>query len=183
MGSIKSFTGEKLIIGILSTIPEKQDKVEKFLREEFGCIDFRSRLLPFEFTNYYNPEMGKAIKKWFISFENLIDPSLLYDIKIRTNRIEKIFSIRGKRKMNLDPGMMSLHRFMLATTKNNGHRVPLRQGIYAEITLLFVNREFQALPWTYADFRSEEYRHILLEIRQIYKKNLKEIEAAGRKSL
>jgi len=183
MGSIKSFTGEKLIIGILSAIPEKQDKVEQFLREEFGYIDFKSRLLPFEFTNYYNPEMGKEIKKWFISFENLIDPSLLYDIKIRTNRIEKIFSIHGKRKMNLDPGMMSLDRFMLATTKNNGHRVPLRQGIYAEVTLLFVNRKFQALPWTYADFCSEEYQHILLEIRQLYKNNLKEIEVAGRKSL
>jgi len=183
MGSIKSFTGEKLIIGILSTIPEQQDKVEQFLREEFGGIDFRSRLLPFEFTNYYNPEMGKGIKKWFISFENLIDPSLLYDIKIRTNRIEKIFSIGGKRKMNLDPGMMSRNRFILATTKNNGHRVPLRQGIYAEVTLLFVNRKFQALPWTYADFRSEEYQHILLEIRQLYKNNLQDIEAAGKKSL
>ncbi len=183
MGSIKNFTGEKLIIGILSTIPEKHDEVEQFLREEFGSIDYKSPVLPFEFTNYYNPEMGEAIKKWFLSFEKLIDPSLLYDIKTRTNRIEKRFSIRGKRKINLDPGMMSLNRFMLATTKNNGHRVPLRQGIYAEVTLLFVNRKFQALPWTYADFRSEEYQHILLEIRQLFKKNLKEIEAAGRKSL
>lgn len=174
MGEIKNFIKEKLVIGILTTVPWNLSKVYNVLEKDFGEIDYKSSLLDFVYTDYYIPEMGHDIKRCFISFRDLVEPSDLSDIKVKTNEIETIFSIENNRKMNLDPGLLSLERFMLATTKNNGHRVPLLKGIYAEITLLFVNKKFQNLPWTYADYRSTEYQDILLSIRSLYKKNLKQ---------
>lgn len=176
MGEIKDFTKEKLVIGVLSTLPGSRGELIRILEQEFGTIDYESPCMDFNFTNYYVPEMGSGIQRCFYSFETCVDPSTLYDIKIRTNRMEERFSAENMRKINLDPGLLSLDRFMLATTKNNGHRIPLKEGIYAEVTLLFVNKKFEPLPWTYTDFRSREYQDILLKIRALYKKNLKEMK-------
>ncbi len=176
MGEIGNFTGEKLIIGILTADPELKPEITRELEREFrefGEIDYQSSLLRFDYTDYYDREMGNFITRFFVSFKELADPSDFARIKIRTNKLEKRFVSEGKRKVNLDPGMLSLDRLMLATTKNNGHRIPLNSGIYAEVTLMYVKKDFQDLPWTYADYRSGEYKEILREIRKKYKEDLK----------
>jgi hypothetical protein len=176
MGEITHFTPEKLIIAVLISQSDMFDSVIKRLTDTFGKIDFKSEFLNFDYTNYYNTEMGSSIKRFFISFSILVSPDSLADIKIKTNKIENSFLVHGERKINLDPGMLSVKRFMLATTKDNGHRIPLQKGIYGEVTLLFVNKNFKPLPWTYIDYQSEEYSKILKSIRIIYKNNLKELK-------
>jgi len=176
MGEITSFTPEKLIIPVLISTRKMLHNLISILTDNFGPVDFKSELLEFNYTDYYNLEMGNKIERFFLSFQNLIDPVNLPDIKILTNEIENSFLIDKNRKVNLDPGMLSVKRFILATSKDNGHRIPLQKGIYGEITLLFINKKFQALPWTYIDYRSEEYSKILKEIRIIYKNNLKELK-------
>ena len=176
MGEITSFTPEKLIIAVLISKREMLDKLVSILKDNFGPVDYKSKLLEFTYTDYYNLEMGSKIERFFLSFQNLIDPVNLPDIKILTNTIENSFLIDQHRKVNLDPGMLSVKRFILATSKDNGHRIPLQKGIYGEVTLLFINKKFQALPWTYIDYQTEEYSKILKEIRIIYKNNLKELK-------
>jgi Domain of unknown function (DUF4416) len=97
-----------------------------------------------------------------------VDPADLADVKRATNGIEDAFREDGDRKLNLDPGLLNLSRFVLATTKDHAHRIPLRDGIYAEVTLVFAHGEFRPLPWTYPDFRSEPVRAALKEIRGRY---------------
>lgn len=176
MGEITSFTPEKLIIAVLISKDEMLDKLINILTDKFGPVDFKSKLMEFNYTDYYNSEMGNKIERFFLSFQNLIGPENLPDIKILTNKIENSFLIDKQRKVNLDPGMLSVKRFILATSKDNGHRIPLQKGIYGEITLLFINKKFQSLPWTYIDYQSEEYSKILNKIRIIYKNNLKELK-------
>lgn len=174
MGEINGYIHEKLIIAVLISHTDMFDKLIKKLTETFGQIDYKSEFLNFNYTDYYDSEMGNSIKRVFFSFHTLVSPDKLADIKILTNDIENNFLIKGKRKVNIDPGMLSVKRFMLATSKNNGHRIPLQKGIYGEVTLLFVNKNFKALPWTYIDYQSEEYSCILKNIRAIYKDNLKQ---------
>ena len=176
MGEITGFTPEKLIIAVLISRQDMLNKLVKKLTDTFGQIDYKSEFLNFDYTNYYDSEMGSSIKRIFLSFQNLVSPDTLADIKIHTNEIENDFLLDGARKVNIDPGMLSVKRFMLATTKDNGHRIPLQKGIYGEVTLLFVNKNFKALPWTYIDYQSEEYSEILKSIRTIYKDNLKELK-------
>lgn len=175
MGQIEPFAKNKLIIGILSTVPEKKDELRHILADEFGPIDFESQEFDFNYTDYYVPEMGSRIKRFFYSFVNLVSPEHLADIKIRTNEIEKKFASDGNRKINIDPGLLSLSSLILATTKNNVHRIPLQKGIYGEVTLMYVNKEFQTLQWTYTDYRCPEYHHIFKEMRTLLRRQLKAI--------
>ncbi|RKX75293.1 MAG: DUF4416 domain-containing protein [Spirochaetes bacterium] len=199
MGVIGKFTKEKLIVGVLISKellspvgalknnkngPRRRAdnfskeslllKVLEILERHFGPIDYQSRTIEFNFTDYYTEEMGSDIKRMFLSFGKLVTPESLADIKIKTNDIEGLFAERGKRRVNLDPGLLNTVRLILASTKNAPHRIPLRGGIYAEITLLYQNGEFIPLKWTYPDYRSESYREILEEVREIYKGQLKQ---------
>jgi hypothetical protein len=173
MGAIEDFTSEKLIIGILTSTPHVMPEMHKALESEFGTTDYFSEALNFEYTHYYDKEMGTPIQRFFLAFEELIDPERLADIKIETNSIEQKYSDKGKRRFNLDPGLLSLDKFVLASTKDNGRRIPLKDGIYAEITLIYIQQEFRSLEWTYPDFATRQYRHILSEIRELYKEQLK----------
>jgi len=172
MGSAGAFTPEKLVIGILTSCVERRDGIAAALVSRWGPLDFSSDPFPFTFSDYYDDEMGVPIFRFFLSFERLVDPSLLALMKKETNAIEEEFRRDGRRKVNLDPGLLSLARFSLATTKESAHRIPLADGIYAEITLLWHKGGFAPLPWTYPDFRSERYLEILNALRARYKGQL-----------
>jgi len=173
MGTRESFIPQKLVVGILFSGGDKRGAVEALLGKEFGEIDFTSGILPFTYTHYYDDEMGPGISRYFVSFRRLVNPENLASIKIVTNEMEKEFASNGKRSVNLDPGLLALSRFVLATTKDNAQRIALRDGIYAELTLLFTRKEFRTFPWTYPDYCSREYHEILAAIREIYRDDLK----------
>ena len=174
MGNAEKFEQEKLVIGVLISIPGSLDKLRDILVREWGDIDLETAPVPFDYTDYYNAEMGTPIFRCFFSFERLIHPEELTAVKLQTNEIEAGFADdQGRRKINLDPGILSLSKFILATTKNNAHRIPMNRGIYGELTLQYKNRDFLPLEWTYPDFRSRENRDVLIKVRDIYKKQRK----------
>ncbi|MEW6097129.1 MAG: DUF4416 family protein [bacterium] len=173
MGKIKKPKLVKLIVGMISTSEELFHMAQDRLKDRFGNIDFMSQILPFDTTDYYCEEMGTNLKRKFISFEDLIDPEKLADIKIYTNEIEEKIAIDSRRKINLDPGYISLSKLVLATTKDYQHRIYLRDGIYAEVTLRFKSGRFQTWEWTYPDYKTEVYHEIFLHIRKLYVEQLK----------
>lgn len=175
MGEIHPFTPEKLITGILTTRHDQLEEVEQVLVREFGPVDYRSSMIPFTYTDYYNAEMGPGIQRIFLSFAELIPPDRLAGIKIRTNQLEEGFVEEGKRKTNIDPGLLSLGKLILASTKDNAQRIPLTRGIFAEITLIYTRRQYRPLPWTYRDYQSPEYLQVLHEIREIYKQQVESL--------
>jgi hypothetical protein len=169
MGTAGIFTREKLVIAILISAVGRKDELVSRLVDRWGPVDCVSDSFTFTFTHYYDGEMGPPIDRFFVSFEQLVDPACLARTKQETDMIEDLFREEGSRKVNLDPGLLSLPRFVLATTKENAHRIPLADGIFAEITLLYGKGGFQPLPWTYPDFRSEPTLSILNKIRALYK--------------
>jgi hypothetical protein len=170
MGAIFEFEKEKLIIGVIYHEKEILDKALDILVSEFGEIEDVSEEFSFseEFSNYYDGEIGGEGMRRIYSFQRLVDPSLQADIKIRTNEIEAEFSIDGKRKINLDPGFINHGRLMLATTKETGFRVPLKEGIYTELTLFWARGGWQKFPWSYRDYQSERVQKFITEVRKTY---------------
>jgi len=168
------FHREKLVTGILINHLEYREDLLTTLKADFGPPDYISELLDFSFTRYYDKEMGSTIMRFFVSFEQLVEPDRLADIKLITGKIERSFSDKGNRKINLDPGILSLSRFILASTKDSSHRIPLSSGIYGEITLMYEKNEFRPVEWTYPDYQSEKYRSILKKIRTLYVNQLKQ---------
>ncbi|MDQ1318216.1 MAG: hypothetical protein QG588_1873, partial [Candidatus Poribacteria bacterium] len=104
-----------------------------------------------------------------------IQPEEIVEIKYFTNDVEKEFLLDGssKRQINLDPGYITPAKLILASTKDHIHRIYLRDGIYAEITLQMEGGTFRPWQWTYPDYRSEGYIKIFNEIRELYMQQLR----------
>jgi len=160
--------------------PELTDRVERAIGREFGDVDSSSQTFPFGFTDYYQDEMGKELERKFLSRGALVGPGKIADIKLKTNRLEEELADEVgsgvSRPVNIDPGYIGLSKLVLATTKNYSHRIYLKSGIYAEITLQFKQDTFIPLPWTYPDYRSDEYIEYFSRVRKEYKRQLDNIE-------
>lgn len=174
MGNIRKVLPVKLILGMISQKESLFKEAAKEFELRFGPIDFTSQVIPFVFTNYYKEEMGENLSRQFVSFKKLILPEKLVEIKLFSNQIEDRFSFQGKRRINLDPGYICEGKLILATTKDQQHRIYIGQGIFEEITLKYKDKTFQPWEWTYPDYRSKKYIEIFGEIRDIYVGQLKE---------
>ena len=79
----------KLIVGILAADTESLSNAQKSLISLFGPPDLTSEIWPFTQTDYYRAETGPNILRQFLSFQNLIDPGDLAQVKIQTNHLEQ----------------------------------------------------------------------------------------------
>jgi len=178
MGKTGEVKPVKLIMGIIASGEDVMREAEE-LMQDMGRIDLRSPVIPFDFTDYYEKEMGTNLLRQWWSFTNLINPEEIADIKLKTNEIEAGLSIESpqgsgnyRRRINLDPGYIDGAKLVLVSTKDYSHRIYLQKGIYAELTLIYEKGAFHPLPWTYPDYRTEvslsffqEARSSLIKVR------------------
>lgn len=158
-----------IVWGIIINDVNLISEIEHILQPDFGRIVLKSSATPFNYTDYYENEMGKNLNRLWIVTNNFVSLDKIAEIKHYARKIEDKFrNEQNNRKINLDPGFLTLSNFVLVTTKNYGHRIYLKNGIYAEVTLIFRNKSFQALEWTYPDYR--EAISFFNEVREYYKK-------------
>lgn len=169
MGTAQRFEPEKLICAILYTDKTSADAAISKLKAAFGETDIESDSYSFsDISPYYDDEMGGTVFRKMLSFSECRDPQELAAIKTLTNSIEQQTADAGNRHINLDPGFISAGRLSLATTKNAGHRIPLSDGIYAELTLFYARHAWHPFPWTYMDFKLPQVHDFLTHARKIY---------------
>jgi hypothetical protein len=146
------------------------------LEASYGPVLRTSEPFVFDQTRYYEASMGAGLHKVLWAFRDLIDPTRLPDIKLATNALEAELAAQGTyaeaRPVNLDPGYLVLGKFLLATTKDQSHRIYLRDGIFAEVTLHYQGGTFRPWPWTYADYRLEQVIAFLNAAREDYRGRL-----------
>ena len=176
MAELKPFTPAKLIVSIIASKETYSARAEEDLRGLFGAIDLRSPLFPFDLTTYYEKQMGRNLKRIFLSFVELVSPETLSGLKIQTNSLEqKIKQESGEsfRVVNIDPGILTASALIMATAKDFAHRVPLAGGIYAHLEYLFTKTGVKFLEWTYPDMRQDGCRRFFLDVRGLYLGQLK----------
>lgn len=78
----------KLICGMISADEAMLARAREELQQHYGPADHVSDIWPFDFTDYYAPQMGKNLLRQFLAFQGLIDPARLADIKRQTNALE-----------------------------------------------------------------------------------------------
>jgi hypothetical protein len=173
MGRPKEPEPAKLFMSLIALEEEIfRDGVEEF-RSIFGETDTMSERFPFDLTDYYTQEMGKPLFRHFVTFGRLISIPSLPDVKLATNRLEEKYARPdGSRRINIDPGYVCLQHVILATTKGYTHRPYLRDGIYADLTLIYRNKSFQPLEWTYPDYRKEAVIALFNRFRGNYLEDL-----------
>jgi hypothetical protein len=142
------------------------------LEGRFGPADMVSDPLPFQETAYYHREFGKPLTRRLLGFQKLVDQDQLLNIKLWTNDLEQGHVRDGRRLFNLDPGLLTQERLVLATGKNFAHRVYLGKGIFADLTLVFQNSRWKTLPWTFPDYAGESLQALLTTMRHRYREKL-----------
>ena len=145
---------------------EVEEKTVRRLSDTFGKVIVKSDTIPFDFTDYYNREMGEGLLREWIFFDCRIRQETIADIKHKTILIEEEFSKNKKRNVNIDPGYITLSKVVLPTTKDCAHRIYLGNDIYAEVTLIFYKGEWQSQKWTYRDYKTETAISFFNECRQ-----------------
>lgn len=168
MSTPKAPKPAKLVIGVYTKEKERIKSLSEIFVREYGEMDLISAWLPFDFTTYYEREMGRPLFRRLFSFKRMIEQEALSDIKLFTNRIEQAYMENGNRKVNIDPGYMLHARFVLATGKDFSHRIYIGKEIYADLTLIFQNGSFKTLPWTYPDYADRAVQTFLYQVRDKY---------------
>ena len=156
------------------------------LEQVFGAVELESPLYNFDKTAYYDEEMGQHLKRLFYTFKPLADPARLADWKLRTNALELELKTRivaladtvtcPMRPINLDPGYITGAKLVLASTKDFAHRLYLRDGIFAEITMGFRGSGWVSHDFTFPDFRSGMYDAFLKKARDWHLEKVKKAE-------
>jgi hypothetical protein len=156
------------ICSLLAAGEEALAQARDHLRGELGPLEELTSPEAFDFTQYYSPQMGPDLLRQFAILAGQSQPGDLADVKIATNRIEadiaRTLGPRPPRPVNLDPGYVEPSKLVLASMKNFSHRIYLRNGVYAEVTLQW-RKGWQSLPWTFPDYASGAYDDFLRTAR------------------
>jgi hypothetical protein len=158
----------KLVIGIITAELEIVENLVTAFVSRFGQIDLVSPWMDFNYTAYYEPEMGSPLFRRVFAFKSLISQGDLSAFKLATNRMEHHYLRKGRRRVNIDPGYMLRERFVLASGKNFCHRIYIGADIYADLTLIYQKGSFQKLPWTYPDYGDDDMLKFLEQVRNKY---------------
>lgn len=161
-----------LIVAGFSRYVELLDAIPEQLEQHFGPIALTGPTIEFRQTSYYEASMGAGLLKRYWAFTTLQSPDQLAAIKRCTIELEQRVINQSthaeERPLNLDPGFLSLGKFLLATTKDQAHRIYLHGGIFAEVTLRFHDGEFEPRPWTYPDWQLPQVLNFLKKARDHY---------------
>ena len=159
----------KLICGILAANDDALQTAVEALEAEYGDIDLTSQVWDFTQTDYYKDETGEHILRQFVTFEKLIDPGELAEIKLKSNELE--ITLAGKlrldmaRPVNLDPGIIEPSKLILATTKNFSHRIYIGNRMWAELTLSYIKGNWKSFDYTFPDYKQGHYHKFFSKVR------------------
>ncbi len=167
MGTYKIPSKALLFTGILYSNEHYYLKSLELLSGHLGEIAMYSPPIAWDFSDYYRDELGENIIRRFVFFKNLTGQEELSEIKILSNRIEELLSTGNRRNINLDPGYLTPAKIVLASTKDYCHRIYLRDGIYAEVTLIFKKNRFVPHLNTFKDYQDERYINIFMSARRL----------------
>ena len=168
----------KLLCGMISASSELFDDAAEGMTRTFGPVELAGEVMDFEFTHYYDAEMGSPLKRRLVAFRDCVAPDAIVEAKHATNALEAEFARRAggrpPRPINLDPGYLEASKLVLASMKNFSHRIYLGRGVYAEVTLMYHKGRWEALPWTFPDYASGRYDPFLTRVRSRYREQLRE---------
>lgn len=169
MGDIHAPKRVLRLLAAFSRHPEALAWARERVEAAWGPIGLESLVFEFRETAYYEPTMGPGLGKTFWACQRLADAAELADWKLAANAWEQEYAALGRhgepRPLNLDPGYLTPAKLVLASTKDHSHRVYLRDGIYAEVTLYFKDGAWREREWTFPDYRRADYHEFFTRCR------------------
>ena len=157
------------LCAIITRFDEAREWAIDRIERTWGPVASESPAIPFEAGRFYSDAMGRDLTKVIVAVEAFADPAGLADWKHETNAWEseyaKLSDHDVKRPLNMDSGYLSQAKLVLATTKDRDHRIYLRDGIFAEVTLNYVGKRWIHHRWSYPSYRTEGIADFAMQCR------------------
>ena len=178
MGQPVAHSPALLLLAAFSRHDAALDWARVRAQEAWGPVALESPVFRFEETRYYERTMGPDLRKIFLLFSQPFDAADIVDVKLQTNQWEEQCAAESDhpepRPLNLDPGYLTQGKLVLASTKDFVHRIYLDRGIYAEITLYYQHHQWRHHPWTFPDYRRDDYQAFFSECRDHLHRQVRE---------
>ena len=174
---MNDITNVKQVAAILYQDREDFDTVIPELTKIYSSIDYQGEFFPFVETDYYESEMGKGLQRGVISFEKLIHPDQLAASKIKSREFEDALRKNGNRRINVDIGYMDMFKVVLASFKGRSNKIYLSDGVWADMIMYFEEGDYKTFMWGFPDFKSGIYNNDLINIRNLYKTQLRSLKS------
>ncbi len=175
MGSVGTVYPAAQVAGVFYRDKDVYRQVLEILTERFSPLVLDSGEFDFTMTEYYEREMGAGLKKRFLCFEQPADLDNFPEVKLFTNNLERQFAVDTEygfdRRINIDPGYLTLPKLVLASTKNFHHRIYIGKGIYAEVTLRYYRGAFIPLETTFPDYKTSLAIDFFTRVRDYVQRN------------
>lgn len=165
-------TAAKAILFLLTNQEGLLKKILPDFEALLGPVAIKSRWFDFPQGHYYEEEMGKNLRRSFISFKKIFEPYRLAEFKKFSVAIEQSLVQNNRRTINIDPGYVDLFKMVLASNKGGGQKVAVAQDIYAHTLLRYEKNEWRDFPWTFPDFKSKQYHEDLSKVRTELKNDI-----------
>jgi hypothetical protein len=166
-------------VAIITSLPEVARWARIRIADAWGEVAETSAPMPFVAGGYYDDEMGRGLSKVLVAMAKPCDSGTLADWKRQTNEWEwqaaAEYGGGPARPLNLDPGYVTQAKLVLATVKDRDHRIYLRDGIFAEVTLTYTGGQWIGHRWTYPDYRTPEVIDFANRCRHRLREHLKAI--------
>ncbi len=176
MGQIQPHYSVLLVAAITSRYPSAIQWAISRATDQWNNACIKSDIFEFSETGFYEKTMGQQLKKQLVAFQT-VDPKNLPDFKTTSNQWEQQYADQfghpEQRPLNIDPGYITEAKLVLATTKDRDHRIYLRDGIYAEVTLHYQQHNWVESRWTYPDYRRADFQAFFTECRNHLRNQLK----------
>ncbi|MFH2020433.1 MAG: DUF4416 family protein [archaeon] len=159
----------RLIISMMYDLGNRGTALEllSVLEDRYGTCEAASPEYDFDFTNFYQHEFGRSLKKTYFCF-CMIKPDALPIIKRYCFELEQRYSSGKKRLVNIDVGYLSETSLVLATFKPRPHRIYLRAGVYADLELVYEKKEWKSFSWTFPDLKTDIIKEFLNKIKNYF---------------
>lgn len=142
------------------------------LERKFGRVQYETVEITCSDRDMYREEMGDNLQRRLFSFERLYPRDSLAEIKSICHRIEPQFAdVVGDyvfRTVNIDPGIVTPDQVSTASHREFSHRLYLRDGVFAQVELIWSHGQFHRLPWTNPDFCEGEAIEFFQRVRMSF---------------
>ncbi len=163
--------GRPIVSIIYSSLDALSDSL-KALERKFGPVQYETLEIDCSKTEMYTEEMGSDLLRRFFSFERLAERVSLADMKKICHKIEPHFADQTAgfnfRTVNIDPGILTPSNLTMASHRELNHRVYLKDGVYAELALIYARGQFRRLPWTNPDYCRGEAIEFFMRVHESF---------------
>ena len=163
--------GRPIVSIIYSSLDPLSDSL-KALERKFGPVQYETLEIDCSKTEMYTEEMGGDLLRRFFSFERLAERGWLADMKKICHKIEPNFADQTAgydfRTVNIDPGILTPSNLLMASHRELNHRVYLKDGVYAELALIYARGQFRRLPWTNPDYCRGEAIEFFMRVHESF---------------